>query len=72
MMELHFKYDFNTFGAKPKRDIEKIEDIKIQFYGVSDSTVELVLLCPDESMADKVKQFLAIAYEILPKKTVRK
>ena len=72
MIELHFKYDFNTFGAKPKRDIEKIEDIKIQFYGVSDSTVELILLCPDESMADKVKQFLAIAYEIMPKKTVRK
>jgi hypothetical protein len=71
MIELHFKYDFNTFGAKPKRDIEKIDQVKIQFYGVSDHTVELVISCPDESTADKVKYFFAVAYEILPKKITK-
>lgn len=60
------------FGGKPKRALEKIKDCKIQFYGVSDDDVELIILCPDQEMADKVKQFLAIAYEILPKKTINR
>lgn len=71
MRELHFSYDYNLFGAKPKRDIEKISDIKILFYGVSDDKVELILMCPDESTADKLLQFLSIAYEIFPKKIVK-
>lgn len=70
MVELHFKYDFDTFGGKPKRDIEKIQECKILFYGVSDSVVEMVVSCEDEVVADKLKLFLAIAYEIMPKKTI--
>lgn len=72
MVELHFKYDYDTFGSKPKRDIEKIKECKVQFYGVSDNVVEMVVWCDDESIANKLKQFLAIAYEILPKKSINR
>jgi hypothetical protein len=68
MLELHFKYNYNLFGAKPKREIEKIDECKILFYGVSDDTVELVVLCTTQDIADKLKRFLAIAFEIFPKK----
>lgn len=71
MIELHFKYDYDTFGAKPKRTLEKIEDIKILFYGVSDSVVELIVMCPDEASSEKVRSFFAIAFELLPKKVVK-
>jgi|694.fasta_scaffold60111_2 hypothetical protein len=72
MIELHFSYSFNLFGAKPKRDIEKLNDYKILFYGVSDDKVELIVLCPTRDISEKLKQFLAIAYEILPKKELLK
>jgi hypothetical protein len=72
MIELHFSYSFTLFGSKPKREIEKIDDYKILFYGVSDDKVELIVLCPTRDIAEKLKQFLAIAYEILPKKQLLK
>jgi len=72
MIELHFHYDYDLFGAKPKRDIEKIKEIKINFYGVSESAVELIVTVPDEDTMEKLKQFLAIAYEIFPKKIIKK
>jgi hypothetical protein len=72
MIELHFSYSFNLFGAKPKREIEKLNDYKILFYGVSDDKVELIVLCPTRDISEKLKQFLAIAYEILPKKELLK
>lgn len=68
MIELHFNYDYNLFGAKPKRDIEKIEDCKILFYGVSDTRVELIVLCPTKDIVEKLKQYMLIVYEIFPKK----
>jgi hypothetical protein len=71
MVELHFKYDFDTFGAKPKRDVDKIDECKIQFYGTSDNTVELIVLCQDEVIAEKLKHYLIMVYEIMPKKTVK-
>ena len=72
MIELHFSYSFTLFGSKPKREIEKIDDYKILFYGVSDDKVELIVLCPTRDIAEKLKQFLAIAYEILPQKQLLK
>jgi hypothetical protein len=70
MVELHFKYSFDLFGAKPKRDVEKLQDYKILFYGVSDDTVELIVMCPTTDMAEKLKLFFGISYEILPKKSI--
>lgn len=72
MIELHFNYDYNLFGGKPKREIEKIEDCKILFYGVTDDRTELIVFCPSKDIAEKLKQFLAIAFEILPKKELTK
>jgi len=72
MKELHFYYDYNTFGAKPKREIEKIQECKILFYGTTNDQVELIVLCPTEDIAVKLKQFLAIAFEIFPKKELAK
>ena len=72
MIDLHFSFDYDTFGAKPKREIEKIRECKIQYYGVSNSTVELIVTCEDEVIAEKLKQFLIIAFEIMPKKTIKR
>jgi hypothetical protein len=72
MYEVHLKYSFNTFGSKPKRGIEKIEDCKILFYGVSNDDVELIIRCPSEDILEKLKHYLAIAYELFPKKVVAK
>ena len=68
MVELHFKYNFNVFGSKPKREIEKIEECKTLFYGVSNDDVEFIVLCSTPDIAEKLKRFLAIAFEIFPKK----
>lgn len=68
MIELHFKYNYTLFGAKPKREIEKIDECKVLFYGVSDDNVEMVVLCTTQDIAEKLKLFLAIAFEIFPKK----
>jgi hypothetical protein len=70
MIELHFKYDYDMFGGKPKRDIDKIEECKILFYGVSDNTVELIVQCTSQDIADKLKHYLIMVYEIIPKKTI--
>ena len=32
MIDLHFSYDYDTFGAKPKREIEKALKIKEEYF----------------------------------------
>jgi hypothetical protein len=72
MIEMHLKYDFKTFGSKPKRSIEKIDECKILFYAVTNDDVEIVIRCPDESIYDKLAHFLSIAYELFPTKKIIK
>lgn len=68
MLELKFYYDFNTFGGKPKRDIEKIDECKIKEYNVINDQVELIVICTTESIAEKLKHYFSIRYEIFEKK----
>jgi hypothetical protein len=67
MQELHFIYDFTTFTGKPKRDVEKIDECKLLDYNVDKDIVTLKVICDCEATADKLKQYFAIRYEILPK-----
>lgn len=68
MYEVIFNYNFTLFGGKPKRDIEKIDECKISSYDVTNDEVILNVLCDCEATVEKLKQYLGIRYEILPKK----
>jgi hypothetical protein len=67
MVELLFNYNFDTFGGGPKLDLSKIPECKIKNYSVLNNTVTLVVLCEDRDIAEKLKQYYSIRYEIFPK-----
>lgn len=71
MYELSFNFNFTLFGGKPKRDIEKIPECKISSYDVNNDEVYLNVICDCESTVEKLKQYLAIRYEIFPKKQIK-
>jgi hypothetical protein len=68
MIELQFKYDFSIFAGSPKLDLNKIPECKIKSYNVEKNRVDLIVLCEDREMADKLKHYYAIRYEIFPTK----
>lgn len=67
MVELHFHYNFKTFAGSPKLDLLKIPECKIKEYSVQNDKVVLIVLCEDRDIAEKLKQYYAIRYEIFPK-----
>jgi hypothetical protein len=67
MVELHFRYNFDTFGGSPKLDLSKIPECKIKDYSVGGNKVQLIVLCEDRDIADKLKHYYAIRYELFPK-----
>ena len=68
MYELSFNYDFKVFGGKPKIDIGKIDDVKIGYYQVENDNVLLCVICTDLVIAEKLKHYFAIRYELSPTK----
>jgi len=70
MYELQFKYDFKTFGGKPKRDIEKIPECKINYYQVENDSVFISVMCIDKEIAEKLKHYFAIRFELFPSKEI--
>lgn len=71
MYELFFNYSFDLFGGKPKRDIEKIPECKINLYSVDNDLVNLSVICDCFETVEKLKQYFLIRYELFPKKTVK-
>lgn len=70
MHELHFAYNFTTFSGAPRRDILKIAECKIKKYDVSDDLVELVVICESKDIAEKLKHYMLIRFEIFAKKEI--
>ena len=66
MYELQFKYNFKLFGGKPKRDIEKIPECKVAYYQVENDEVLISVKCLDSIIAEKLKHYFAIRYELFP------
>jgi hypothetical protein len=68
MIQLHFKYSFSVFSGSPKLDLAKIPECRVKSYNVEIDDVELVVLCEDREIAEKLKHYYAIKYEIFPHK----
>jgi hypothetical protein len=68
MYELYFAYNFTTFSVGPRRDILKIPECKIKKYDVANDNVELVVVCESQDIAEKLKHYMLIRFEIFAKK----
>lgn len=71
MYELLFNYSFDLFGGKPKRDIEKIPECKVNLYSVDNDSVHLTVICDCNETVEKLRQYFSIRYELFPKKITK-
>ena len=55
------------FSGGPKLDLSKIPECKIKSYSVENDRVHLIVLCEDREIAEKLKHYYLIRYEIFPK-----
>ena len=71
MYELFFNYSFDLFGGKPKRDIEKIPECKVNLYSVDNDSVHLTVICDCNETVENLRQYFSIRYELFPKKITK-
>jgi len=70
MYEVHYKYSFDTFSGAPRRDVQKIPECQILKYDVLKGEVELIVQCENKEIAEKLKHYMLIRFELFSVKEV--